>query len=70
VVNFAPELSGSLLDFASSEALIGGFVDIEITEAMPNSLRGTLIHIVDTSTRPSHSAAAKAPAMEPAYYQA
>lgn len=70
VVNFTPELGDSLLDMAASDRLIGGFVDIKITEAMPNSLRGTLVRIVDTTTRPSPSAATQAPTMEPAYYQA
>jgi len=30
------------VNFAGDPALVGGFVDVRITEAMPNSLRGRL----------------------------
>jgi len=32
-----------VVNFDGPESLIGGFVDVEITEALPNSLRGKMI---------------------------
>ena len=39
-----------VVNFPAEDGLIGRFVDVRITEALPNSLRGKL---VDTATRPS-----------------
>ncbi len=45
------------VNFTGSESLIGGFVDVRITEALPNSLRGDIVIANLPSTQSSNYAA-------------
>jgi len=38
-----------VVNFVGDHALIGGFVDVRITDALPNSLRGELVNVVPAS---------------------
>tara|TARA_R100000306_G_scaffold62584_1_gene74477 strand:- start:5428 stop:6915 length:1488 start_codon:yes stop_codon:yes gene_type:complete len=84
VVNFFPQLeaadmteasSNEMMSHADSERLISRFVDLRITEARPNSLRGVLVGLPE-GLRPAAPSADIAstssvqPTTETAYYQA
>jgi tRNA-2-methylthio-N6-dimethylallyladenosine synthase len=42
--------NGRWVNFAGPHALIGHFVDVVITEARPQSLRGRLVTVMDTAS--------------------